>query len=223
MGGVPFRGPVGDALSRRDFLRGTTLLGVNALVLSALPGVQQLLEQLPAAPTLDAQLADATLQAFADTILPGRPATSTDLGDSIHPKAIAGVDPEAGAVEADVLRLFKSPLVGFDALEPAFLADLETRSLPNGGQFLDLSFADRVGVVLGAFDFGNPARLLYEAAAALPFTAFCGAAVHQTGTAQNCSGYRVMGYPGAAPNGYLGSSSYRRRLSRERTSKGYLS
>jgi len=222
MGGVPFRGPVGEALSRRGFLRGTTLLGVNALVVSALPGVQQLLDQLPSAPSLDPQLADGTLQAFADTILPGRPASRTDLGDAIHAKAIAGVDSEPGAVEADALRVFKSPLVGFDALEPAFLADLETRSLTRGGQFLDLPFADRVTVVLGAFDFGNPTRLVYEAAAAVPFTAFCGAAVHETGTADNCSGYRVMGYPGAAPNGYLRSSSYRRRLSRERTSKGYL-
>src|SRR4051812_38328883 len=178
MGGVPFRGPVGEALSRREFLHGTTVLGVNALVLSTLPGVRQLLDQLPPVPTLDPQLADGTLQAFADTILPGRAATRTDLGDAIHPQAIAGVDPEAGAVEADVLRLFKSPLVGFDALEPAFLADLETRSLAHGGQFLDLAFPDRVSVVLGALDFGNPGRLLYEAAAALPFTAFCGAAVH---------------------------------------------
>ena len=38
---------------------------------------------------------------------------------------------------------------------------------------------------------------------------------------KEASGYRVMGYPGAAPNGYTGFS-YRRKLSRERTKKGYL-
>jgi hypothetical protein len=46
--------------------------------------------------------------------------------------------------------------------------------------------------------------------------------VHELGTAGICSGYRVMGYPGAAPNGYPDSFSYRRRLARERTGKGYL-
>ena len=51
--------------------------------------------------------------------------TRTDLGDEIHPQAIAGVDHEPGAVEADALRLFHHPLIGFDALEPAFLADLQ--------------------------------------------------------------------------------------------------
>ena len=55
----------------------------------------------PAAPTAST---DATLQAFADTILPGRKATHTDLGDPIDPQAIAGVDPLPGAVEADALR-----------------------------------------------------------------------------------------------------------------------
>jgi len=41
------------------------------------------------------------------------------------------------------------------------------------------------------------------------------------GTAAKASGYRVMGLPGVAPKGYK-SFSYRRRLSRERTKKGYL-
>ena len=44
---------------------------------------------------------------------------------------------------------------------------------------------------------------------------------HPIGTSKNASGYRVMGYPGAAPNGYYGFS-YGRKLSSERTSKGYL-
>ena len=69
--------------------------------------------------------------------------------------------------------------------------------------------------------FSNGSRVLYEAAAAVPFTAFCAAAEHPIGTSKNASGYRVMGYPGAAPNGYYGFS-YRRKLSKERTKKGYL-
>ncbi|HEX4719216.1 MAG TPA: hypothetical protein VH300_11840 [Thermoleophilaceae bacterium] len=34
-----------------------------------------------------------------------------------------------------MLRLFHDPLVGFDALEPAFLAELSLRSLPLAGTF----------------------------------------------------------------------------------------
>ncbi|MFL5842913.1 MAG: DUF5987 family protein, partial [Thermoleophilaceae bacterium] len=61
------------------------------------------------------------MQAFADTMIPGRKAAKTDLGDPIHPEAIAGVDADPGAVEADALRLYHDSLIGFDALEPAFL------------------------------------------------------------------------------------------------------
>jgi hypothetical protein len=206
-------------------LQRASVLGAAALVASAVPLAERLTSRVAYAadPTLD----DATLQAFADTIIPGRKATKTDLGDPVHPLAIAGVDPDPGAVEADVLRLFHDPLIGFDALEPAFLADLSLRSLPNGGPFLSLPYDKRVQAVMAGFDFSNPARLLYEAAAAVPFTAFCAAAVHPFGTSANASGYRVMGYPGGGPNNapvmYPYSFSYRRKLAKGRTKKGYLS
>jgi hypothetical protein len=173
-------------------------------------------------PTLD----DATLQAFADTIIPGRKASITDLGDPIHPQAIAGVDADPGAVEADALRLYHHALIGFDALAPAFLTELSLRSLPHGGPFLSLSYEKRVEAVKSAFDYGNPTRLLWEAAAAVPFTAFCAAAVHPYGNNANASGYKVMGYPGGGPNDapvmYPYSFSYRRKLANGRTKKGYL-
>jgi hypothetical protein len=218
------RGVVAAELSRRDFLQRTSALGAAALVASALPVAERLMAELAYA--ADPSLDDATLQAFADTMIPGRKAAKTDLGDAIHPKAIAGVDPDPGAVEADVLRLYHDPLIGFDALEPAFLADLSTRSLPQGGDFLSLSYDKRVQAVLGGFGFSNPTRVLYEAAAAVPFTAFCAAAIHDHGNSANASGYRVMGYPGGGPNDapvmYPYSFSYRRKLAKERTKKGYL-
>ncbi len=218
------RGSVAAELSRRDFLGRTSALGAAALVASALPMAERLMAGVARAadPTLD----DATLQAFADTIIPGCKVAMTDLGDPIHPQAIAGVDPDPGAVQADALRLFHDPLIGFDALSPAFLADLSVRSLQQGGVFLTLSYDKRVQVLLGGFDFSNSDRLLYEAAAAVPFTAFCAAAEHPFGNTANASGYRVMGYPGGGPNDapvmYPYSASYRRKLSRERTKKGYL-
>src|SRR3954449_5958867 len=152
------RGTVASELSRRDFLQRSSVLGAAALVASALPVAERLASTVAwaADPTFD----DATLQAFADTIIPGRKAAKTDLGDPIHPQAIAGVDPDPGAVEADTLRLFHDPLIGFDALEPAFLADLSTRSLQQGGTFLSLSYDKRVAVLVQAFDFSNPDRVL---------------------------------------------------------------
>ena len=213
------KGPVGLELSRRDFLRDTSVLGAAALIASALPVAERLLVANPAYAAVSSD--DATLQAFADTILPGRKAERTDLGDEIHPQAIAGVDDEPGAVEADVLRLYHHPLTGFDTLEPVFLAELNTRSLQQGGPFLDLDFDGRTAVLLQALSFENEDRVLYEAAAAVPFTAFCAAAVHPVGTSRNASGYRVMGYPGAAPQGYK-RYSYGRKLARDFTKKGYL-
>jgi hypothetical protein len=220
----PVRGPVAAELSRRDFMARVSGLGVGALVLSALPALE-LLEH-PAGAQAAVVPSDATLQAFADTIIPGRKVTKTDMGNEVDSLAIAGVDAEPGAVEADALALYHHPLIGFDALEGPFLADLNTRALAQGGPFLTLSYAKRVQAVIGGLDFSNPARALYEAAAAVPFTAFCAAALHPIGTSRRnapgySSGYAVMGYPGAAPNGYA-DFSYRRKLSRERTKKGYL-
>ena len=215
----PYRGLVGEELSRRDLLRHATVLGSAGLIASALPVAERILAANPAYAAVSSD--DATLQAFADTIIPGRKAQRTDLGDEIHPQAIAGVDSEPGAVEADVLRLYHHPLTGFDALQPVFLTELNSRSLQQGGPFLGLGFEERTAVVMQALSFDNDDRVLYEAAAAVPFTAFCAAAVHPVGTSKNASGYRVMGYPGAAPQGYK-KDSYGRKLARDFTEKGYL-
>jgi hypothetical protein len=206
-------------LTRRDLFERASVLGAGAMVLAALPVAERLIRADPAIAAVRPD--DATLQAFADTIIPGRKASKTDLGDEIDPLAIAGVDKEPGAVEADALRLFHDPLVGFDALAPAFLSDLNGRALQNGGPFLTLDYDKRVATVMSGLSFDNPSRTLWEAAAAVPFTAFCAAAEHPIGTSANSSGYRVMGYPGAAPNGHR-HASYRRKLSTERTRHGSL-
>ena len=160
--GVPheFELPQGSAdlgrlLSRRQILKRATVLGVGGLIVSALPAADRILATV--APSEAAvNLADATLQAVADTFIPGRKAPLTDLGHEIHPKAIAGVHHEPGAVETDALALFHDPLIGFDALEPAFLAEVETRSLMRGGQFLDLDFANRIEVLKAGLAASNP-------------------------------------------------------------------
>ncbi len=129
-------------------------------------------EALAAGPT------DGTLQAFFDTMVPGKPVPEllTELGNPIDPKAIAGVDSEHGAVYTDALLLARNPRIGFTALEPAFIADLSARSLAEGADFLDLDYEARERVCLAGLDFANGDRIVWEAAAAVPFTAFCAAA-----------------------------------------------
>jgi hypothetical protein len=198
-------------LTRRQVLARASTLALGAVALPSLP--------LATSPSVSPS--DATLQAFADTILPGCRAQRTDLGNPIDPLAIAGVDPLPGAVQADALAFYHHPEVGFDALAPAFLSVLEAYSLPHGGDFLHLPFDARVQVCLAGLDFSNPARLLWELTAAIPFIAFCAAPLIRDATAEQASGYRVMGLPGPAPNGYR-DFSYGRRLSSELTSAGSL-
>src|SRR3954469_24525094 len=148
-------------LTRRGLLARAGAVGAGVLVAQALPVAGALAQTpLPGDP-------DGTLQAFADTILPGRKVAVTESGAAIHPQAIAGVDGVPGAVEADALALFHHPKVGFDALQPAFLADLGRRSGARGGAFLDLGWDDRVAVCAGGLDFANPARVVWEAASAV--------------------------------------------------------
>jgi hypothetical protein len=207
-------------LTRRNLLARAAHTGLAATVASSLPLAR--LAAPRAAIAAGPSLSDATLQAFADTMIPGRRASATDLGNAIAPQAIAGVDRLPGAVETDALALYHHPLVGFDALEPAFLADLETRSASQGGDFLSLPFPKRVAVCIAGLAYDNPERLLWEAAAAVPFTAFCAAALVEEQTAAKASGYRVMGLPGRAPSGYRHGFSYGRPLARERTRRGSL-
>jgi hypothetical protein len=211
---------IAGLLSRRDVLRRATVLSLGGLVLSALPAAERILATAePAAAAVNAP--DATLQAVADTLIPGRKVALTDLGHEIHPQAIAGVHDEPGAVEADALAVFHHPLIGFDALEPAFLTEVQARSLPRGGQFLSLPWQRRVAVCAEGLDPGNPSVVVWEAAIAVAFVAFMAAAAQPNATIDTASGYQVMGYPGTAPNGYR-EYSYRRRLSSEQTANGNL-
>jgi hypothetical protein len=200
-------------LSRREVLQ-------RGAVLSLLPVAERILAS-PTAALAAPNVADGTLQAFADTLIPGKRVTRTDLGNEIHPQAIAGAHPEPGAVQADALLLYHHPLIGFDLVEAAFLADLEARSLLRLGQFIDLPFAKRVEVCLDGLSPSNPTAQVWELAAAVPFAAFLCTATQKNATIDKSSGLQVTGHPGIAPNGYA-DFSYRRALSSERTTTGSL-
>ena len=214
------RNELANELSRRDFLTRAGALGLGAAIASALPVAARMAIPDRAAaqgPT------DGLLQAFFDTLIPGKPVPDlrTELGNPIDPRAIAGVDPEHGAVYTDALALARNPLIGFSALEPALVADLTTRALNQGGLFLDLDYEARERTCLEGLAFSNPDRIVWEAAAAIPFTAFCAAANIPNATSKTSAGYRVMGHPGTAPNGYK-DFSYNLRLNRGRTKNGSL-
>ena len=218
--GGAIRNQLAAELSRRELIQRAGALGVGTLVLGAVATLERMARPA-AALAADPNFADATLQAYFDTVIPGRKAARTDLGNPIHPLAIAGADPEPGAVEADALLLAHHPKIGFDALEAPFLAELSTRSLARGGAFLSLDYDDRLAVVTDGLAYANPTRVVWEAGAAIPFTAFCAAATQRNATARTASGYKVMGHPGTAPHGYR-DFSYRKKLARERTVRGYL-
>ncbi|WP_372790099.1 DUF5987 family protein [Paraconexibacter sp.] len=210
-----------EEATRREFLARALATGLAATVAGALPTARALVAP-EAARAQDPGFDAATLQAFYDTIIPGRKVTTTSLGAPVHPKAILGVDDRPGAVEADALALGNHPLIGFAYLAPAFLADLELRAAAAGGSdFLSLDWDGREAACRSGFAFDNPLRLTWEAAGAVPFVAFCAAGMIPEQTAEKAVGYRVMGLPGRVSAGYA-DASYRRRLSRERTKTGNL-
>lgn len=206
-------------LSRRELLHRAGALGIGAAVASALPVAAKV--AVPERAGAQVPLLDGTLEAFYDTIIPGRRVEQTELGNPIHPRAIAGVEPDPGAVEADALLLGRNPRIGFIVLEPVLHAELTARALLEGGLFLHLDYGARQRVSARGLAFSNPTRLIWEAAAAVPFSAFCAAMNVREATAETSVGYQLMGHPGTAPRGYR-DASYRRRLNRGLTTDGNL-
>ena len=104
---------IAGLLSRRDILKRATVLALGGLVLSALPAADRILSagRARGGGGQPRRRHAAGGRGHAD---PGPPGQLTDLGNEIHPKAIAGVHHEPGAVETDALVLFHSPLIGFD-------------------------------------------------------------------------------------------------------------
>ena len=123
-------------LSRRELIGRATTLGLGALVLGALPIVERMAKPgaafaqgLPADP-------DGTLQAFFDTIIPGRKVAGlkTELGHPIHPDAIAGVDREHGAVYTDALLLAHNPTAM--TAEPSVVKNVKYFAAPRNDGFI---------------------------------------------------------------------------------------
>ena len=198
-------------LTRRGLLQRGGVLGLAALVAYAGPVARALVAPEPAFAEPD--LADGTLQAFADTMIPGRkaPTAPSWATRSTRRRSPASIRCPARC-ETDALALYHHPQIGFDALEPAFLADLSVRvARRRAATSCRSTSTARVAVCLAGLSFDNPSRVAVGGRGRGP--------VHRllrrrdrrpTRPRRRPRATAVMGLPGAAPNGYA-HFSYRQQ------------
>jgi len=163
-----------------------------------------------------------TLEAFADTLIPGRKRYDGD-------HAVAGVVRGPGAVEAGAVDLMWFPQAAIGPALPGFVAMLDTRASayaaaqqrvldPTLPPLVALDFADRTQLLLELLDPDAPDYLLWWALAAMPFLAFHTAGHLHTADAvrDGHPGLRAIGFPQPDADGLwrFPHFSYGRRLAR---------
>ncbi|MGB8649696.1 MAG: DUF5987 family protein [Mycobacteriales bacterium] len=205
-------------LDRRQLLR----LGVAAAAAWQLgPWAVQASSAASAAPSSPADVA-STLEAFADTLIPGQKRDPAD-------RAIAGVVKGPGAVQAGALDFMQFPAVGVAPALPALAAAVNARATayaaaeglvldPTVPPLVGLGFADRTRLCVQLLDFSHPDYLAYYALAALTFIAFHTAGHLHTADAvrHGHPGLKVLGFPMPDADGLwrFPEFSYRRRVAR---------
>lgn len=148
----------------------------------------------------DDPLVVATLEAFADTLIPGEKRSPGD-------RAIAGVASGAGAVQAGALDTMSFPPAGVGPLLPAIAVGLNARAAafaatnaivldPTVPPLVALDFAQRTTLLVQLLDGTDPDQLAWFAIAALAFLAYHTAAHLDTAAAV------AMGHPGLAAIGF---------------------
>jgi hypothetical protein len=141
-----------------------------------------------------------TLDAWADTIVPGEKRSSGD-------RAVAGACPGPGAVQAGSWDLYQDPAVGVAVVLPGLVAALSAEALAYAvthGRRLDLGvppfvaldFEDRTAVASKLLGSTGPTQLLWYALAALAMLAF-----HTAGHLDTAAAVRA-GHPGLAWLGF---------------------
>ena len=121
-------------------------------------------------------LTTATLEAFADTLIPGEKRSPID-------RAIAGAASGAGAVQAGALTMMAFPAAGTGPALPALAAGLNTHATqfaaangvlldPTVPPFVSLDFAQRTTLLVEIIDGGDPDALVYFALAGIVFVAY---------------------------------------------------
>jgi enediyne biosynthesis protein E8 len=163
-----------------------------------------------------------TLEAFADTIVPGEKRSPDDV-------AIAGASPGPGAVAAGAIELLETPATGIADSLDIYARDVNdrARAYASGAgidldgsvpPFVALSFADRIALVQELTAPGNPEKDLWILLVMFSNMAFDTAPhVHTTDAiAAGHPGLTAMGF--AKPNAdglwRFGDYSYGRQLAR---------
>jgi hypothetical protein len=151
--------------------------------------------QVPA----DDPLVVPTLEAFADTLIPGAKRGPTD-------RAIAGAASGPGAVQAGAVALMNFPAAGTAPALPALAAALNARATafaaarvivldPTVPPLVSLDFAQRTALLSALLDGTDPDQIAYYALAALAFLAY-----HTAGHLDTAQAVRD-GHPGLAALG----------------------
>lgn len=163
-----------------------------------------------------------TLEAFADTLIPGQKRFDGDY-------AVAGVVRGPGAVQAGAIDLMTFPPAGVVDALPAYAAGLSAEASafiaahglvvdPTLPPLVALSFRDRTGLLLQLLDPTHPDFLAWYALSAFPFLAFHTAGQLPTAYAvrHRHPGLAMIGFPPPDADGLwrFPHYSYRRRLAR---------
>jgi len=174
----------------------------------------------PAGTTSDAMT--TTLEAFADTLIPGQKRHDGDY-------AIAGAARGPGAVQAGAVDLMWFPEAAIGPALPALASMLNARASayaaehqrlldPTLPPFVSLRFGDRTRLLLELLDPAAQDYLVWWALAAMPFLAFHTAGHLHTAEAvrRGHPGLRSIGFPHPDADGLwrFPHFSYRRRLAR---------
>ena len=174
----------------------------------------------PAGSTSDAMT--TTLEAFADTLIPGQKRHDADY-------AVAGAVKGPGAVQAGAVDLMWFPEAAIGPALPALATMLDTRAATYAGQhqrmldptlppFVALSFGDRTRLLLELLDPSAQDYIVWWALAAMPFLAFHTAGHLNTVHAvrDGHPGLRWIGFPHPDRDGLwrYPHFSYRRQLAR---------
>jgi enediyne biosynthesis protein E8 len=199
------------------------LLG-RVAALSAAWTVSPWLIDMPstAAKALDEAGMTQTLEAFADTLIPGQKRSPTD-------RAIAGVVKGPGAVQGGALRMMNFPPLGVQAALPglAFTLNLYAFAYAVSHKitlhltvppFVELDFESRTALLLKIFEGTGQDRAAFTALAALTFAAFNTAGYLPTAEAieNGHPGLATIGFPAPNKNGVwrFPKFSYRRILAK---------
>lgn len=161
-----------------------------------------------------------TLEAFADTVVPGQ---KRFVGDRV----VAGATSGPGAVDAGAWQLYTDPDVGLVVALPALVALINTEATTYAlthrqrldvtvPPFVALDFAGRTAVVTKLLGGTGVVQLLWYAVAAMAMLAFHTAGHLDTATAirDGHPGLVWLGFPDPDPDGIwrFPEFSYRREL-----------